>query len=131
MLRERRYKYVHYAAYRPQLFDLENDPEELHNRTVAIPTASATSVVLLDADGTIRYVNRAECEMLGYAREGHVRIGRSEADTWSDRLLRHSGLGRVGRGGEPLHVRGALACQRGSGAPGRIRTGDPVAGGHR
>jgi choline-sulfatase len=29
MLREPRYKYVHYVAYRPQLFDLERDPEEL------------------------------------------------------------------------------------------------------
>jgi choline-sulfatase len=29
MLRESRYKYVHYVAYRPQLFDLERDPEEL------------------------------------------------------------------------------------------------------
>ena len=29
MIRHGRYKYVHYAAYAPQLFDLERDPEEL------------------------------------------------------------------------------------------------------
>ena len=29
MLRDGNYKYVHYVAYRPQLFDLERDPEEL------------------------------------------------------------------------------------------------------
>lgn len=31
MIRHGRYKYVHYVAYRPQLFDLENDPEELRD----------------------------------------------------------------------------------------------------
>jgi choline-sulfatase len=31
MVRHGRYKYVHYVAYRPQLFDLEADPEELHD----------------------------------------------------------------------------------------------------
>ena len=29
MLRDGKYKYVHYVRYRPQLFDLERDPEEL------------------------------------------------------------------------------------------------------
>ena len=29
MIRHRQYKYVHYVAYGPQLFDLERDPEEL------------------------------------------------------------------------------------------------------
>jgi choline-sulfatase len=29
MVRGARYKYVHYVAYPPQLFDLEADPEEL------------------------------------------------------------------------------------------------------
>jgi choline-sulfatase len=29
MLRQGRWKYVHYVRYRPQLFDLQNDPEEL------------------------------------------------------------------------------------------------------
>lgn len=31
MIRHGRYKYVHYAAYAPQLFDLESDPEELRD----------------------------------------------------------------------------------------------------
>lgn len=31
MLRQGRYKYVHYVDYPPQLFDLEADPEELHD----------------------------------------------------------------------------------------------------
>jgi choline-sulfatase len=32
MLRHGRWKYVHYCAYEPQLFDLEEDPEELVDR---------------------------------------------------------------------------------------------------
>ena len=31
MIRHGKYKYVHYVAYRPQLFDLERDPEELRD----------------------------------------------------------------------------------------------------
>ena len=31
MLRRGRYKYIHYTGYPPELFDLEDDPEELHN----------------------------------------------------------------------------------------------------
>jgi choline-sulfatase len=31
MVRFGRYKYCHYVAYRPQLFDLESDPEELND----------------------------------------------------------------------------------------------------
>jgi len=31
MIRHGKYKYVHYVAYRPQLFDLESDPEELND----------------------------------------------------------------------------------------------------
>lgn len=31
MIRKGRYKYVHYAGYAPELFDLESDPEELQN----------------------------------------------------------------------------------------------------
>ena len=31
MIRHREFKYVHYVAYPPQLFDLVNDPEELHD----------------------------------------------------------------------------------------------------
>jgi len=31
MIRHGKYKYVHYVAYRPQLFDLERDPEEVND----------------------------------------------------------------------------------------------------
>ena len=31
MIRHGTYKYVHYAAYTPQLFDLQSDPEELRD----------------------------------------------------------------------------------------------------
>jgi arylsulfatase A-like enzyme len=31
VLRDRRYKYVHFTALPPMLFDVENDPDELHN----------------------------------------------------------------------------------------------------
>jgi choline-sulfatase len=31
MIRHGRHKYIHYVAYRPQLFDLERDPEELRD----------------------------------------------------------------------------------------------------
>jgi choline-sulfatase len=31
MIRHGKYKYIHYVAYRPQLFDLERDPEELRD----------------------------------------------------------------------------------------------------
>lgn len=31
MIRDGRYKYVHYVKYAPQLFDLERDPEEIHD----------------------------------------------------------------------------------------------------
>ena len=41
MLRKGRWKYVHCARYRPQLFDLENDPEELVDRA-GDPTQRAT-----------------------------------------------------------------------------------------
>jgi choline-sulfatase len=40
MIRHGKYKYVHYVAYRPQLFDLDQDPEEL--RDLAGDPACAT-----------------------------------------------------------------------------------------
>src|ERR1700751_4000462 len=30
-IRHGQFKYVHYVKYRPQLFDLENDPDEMHD----------------------------------------------------------------------------------------------------
>ena len=31
MIRKGRYKYIHYVSYEPELFDLENDPDELNS----------------------------------------------------------------------------------------------------
>ena len=31
MIRKGKYKYIHYVSYEPELFDLENDPDELHS----------------------------------------------------------------------------------------------------
>lgn len=42
MLRDKRYKYVHYTGYQPQLFDLGNDPTETND--LAADPASATMV---------------------------------------------------------------------------------------
>jgi choline-sulfatase len=45
MLRKGKWKYVHCAAYPPQLFDLESDPEELVDRA-ADPACRATLAAL-------------------------------------------------------------------------------------
>ena len=45
MLRKGRWKYVHCVRYRPQLFDLESDPEELVD-FAADPAQRATLAVL-------------------------------------------------------------------------------------
>lgn len=47
MLRAGRWKYVHYVAYGPQLFDLESDPEEL--RDLASDPAHAATLARLGA----------------------------------------------------------------------------------
>lgn len=41
MIRHGRYKYVHYAAYAPQLYDLETDPEELNDLAGSAAHAAA------------------------------------------------------------------------------------------
>ena len=41
MVRTERWKYVAYPGYPGQLFDLENDPEELHNRVESEPEVAA------------------------------------------------------------------------------------------
>lgn len=50
MLRDRRYKYIHFAAYPPMLFDLDSDPEELND--LAADPAYAT--VLADFEARLR-----------------------------------------------------------------------------
>lgn len=42
MLRRRNLKYVHYEGYPPRLFDLDRDPDELHNLAAA-PAAAAVN----------------------------------------------------------------------------------------
>jgi choline-sulfatase len=34
MLRDGRYKYIHYAGYEPEFYDLDSDPEEMSNLAV-------------------------------------------------------------------------------------------------
>ena len=50
MIRCGRYKYVHYVLYRPQLFDLAVDPEELHD----LAGDPAHAPVLADCDRRLR-----------------------------------------------------------------------------
>jgi choline-sulfatase len=47
MLRDRRYKYVRYVSYPPQLFDLESDPEEV--RDLASDPAHASVLAAMEA----------------------------------------------------------------------------------
>ncbi len=52
MIRVGQYKYVHYAAYRPQLFDLVADPEELHDLAASADHAD----VLARCDEALRAI---------------------------------------------------------------------------
>jgi choline-sulfatase len=52
MLRNRRYKYVHYVDYPPQLFDLQEDPLELND----LATATAYTSVLTTFEAELRTV---------------------------------------------------------------------------
>ena len=47
MLRVGRYKYIHYVDYPPQLFDMVNDPEELHD--IAADPAAAAALAMCRA----------------------------------------------------------------------------------
>lgn len=50
MLRDRRYKYIHFASYPPMLFDLDADPEELND----LAGDPAHADVLADFEGRLR-----------------------------------------------------------------------------
>ena len=74
MLRNRRYKYVHYVGDRPQLFDLERDPEERHDLADApdhlhvLRALEAELRVLLDPEATdarAKADQRAKIEAFG------------------------------------------------------------------
>jgi len=84
MIRHGKYKYVHYVAYRPQLFDLEADPEELHDLA-----QDATYTAML-----------AECRTRLYAicdpAEVDARAKRRQAEL----LERHGGREAVIRRGD-------------------------------
>ena len=74
MLREPRYKYVHYVAYRPQLFDLERDPEELVDvandpaYADVLARMRARLLAMLDPDEVDARAKRRQAELL--ARHG-------------------------------------------------------------
>jgi len=50
MIRKGRYKYIHYVGFEPELFDLESDPEEVHN----LSTDPLYVDVLRDYEGILR-----------------------------------------------------------------------------
>ena len=52
MIRNGKYKYVHYVAYRPQLFDLDSDPEELRD----LAEDPAFNDVLDDCEAKLRQI---------------------------------------------------------------------------
>jgi len=71
MLREARYKYVHYVeGYPPQLFDLEQDPEELSDLAASSNHAGTLSVLrdrlhgMLDPVEVDRRAKRKQAELL-------------------------------------------------------------------
>jgi choline-sulfatase len=49
-IRNGRYKYVHYVKYRPQLFDLGNDPDE----TVDLAADPRHAALLLECEAKLR-----------------------------------------------------------------------------
>jgi choline-sulfatase len=52
MLRKGKWKLIHYEGYAPQLFDLESDPDEAHDRA-ADPACAA---VLADLEAELRQI---------------------------------------------------------------------------
>lgn len=70
MVRRGRYKYIHYAAYPAQLFDLEADPEELHDlagdpaHAAVVKEYRALLQSICDPDETDRRAKRRQAEQL-------------------------------------------------------------------
>jgi choline-sulfatase len=69
MLRKGRWKYVHYVRYRPQLFDLEIDPEELVD--VAQRPESASMLAALKAE-LLRFCDPAEVDQRAKQRQAEL-----------------------------------------------------------
>ena len=78
MLRKGRWKYVHCVRYRPQLFDLESDPQELVDLATD-PAQCATLAVL--ADELRRFCNPDEVDARARRRQAELlaRYGGREA----------------------------------------------------
>jgi choline-sulfatase len=75
MIRHGRYKYCHYVAYAPQLFDLESDPEELTD---------------LAADPRYAHVVR-ECEQVLRAALDPEAVDARAKQRQAELLARHGG----------------------------------------
>jgi choline-sulfatase len=78
MLRKGRWKYVHCARYRPQLFDLENDPEELFD--LATQPSHRATLRALEAE-LRRFCDPAEVDARAKRRQAELlaRYGGREA----------------------------------------------------
>lgn len=75
MLRHGRWKYCHYVGERPQLFDLEADPEEL----VDLATDPALAEVLAECDAALLAVVDPKRSMRG-RRRGSANCSTPSAD---------------------------------------------------
>jgi choline-sulfatase len=69
MIRHGRYKYVHYVAYPPQLFDLERDPEEL---TDLAGDAAHARVLAECRERLYRICDPAEVDARAKRRQGEL-----------------------------------------------------------
>ena len=69
MIRVGSYKYVHYAHYAPQLFDLASDPEELHD--LAGDTAHA-GVLAQCSDALHAMLDPAEVDARAKSRQAEL-----------------------------------------------------------
>lgn len=85
-IRHGRWKYVHYVGYPPQLFDLEADPDELHD----LGTDPAFAAVRADCDASLRAVVDPEAadarafadQAVHIQRHGGVEAIRERQYTW-------------------------------------------------
>ena len=70
MLRTRRHKYIHYLNAKPQLYDLETDPEELHDlagdpaNADLLATLEARLRALVDPEDTDATAKRDQANMI-------------------------------------------------------------------